>query len=80
MSKAIIATPTDGTKEVLRNEENGLLIPVNDISALTDAILRLHDDYSLMEKCRTNARMFVSERFNANRVAESVSTIYSKYK
>jgi len=80
MSKAIIATPTDGTKEVLRNEENGLLIPVNDISALTDAILRLHDDSSLMEKCRTNARMFVSERFNANRVAESVSAIYSKYK
>ena len=80
MSKAIIATPTDGTKEVLRNEENGLLIPVNDISALTDAILRLHDDYSLMEKCRTNSRMFVSERFNANRVAESVSAIYSKYK
>jgi len=57
-----------------------LLIPVNDISALTDAILRLHDDSSLMEKCRTNARMFVSERFNANRVAESVSAIYSKYK
>ena len=35
-------------------------------------------DRVLKEKCEIQARRFVAERFNANRVAESVSTIYSE--
>lgn len=76
MRKAIIATPTDGTKEVLRHEENGLLIPFDDNSALADSILRLYHDSSLMKICSESARLFVSERFNAKRVADSVMSIY----
>ena len=79
MGKAIIATPTDGTKEIIRNGENGLLIPINDPSALTDAIYRFYNDRCLMDKCRKGARDYVVERLNAKRVAESVSRIYSKY-
>ena len=76
MRKAIIATPTDGTKEVLRHEENGLLIPFEDDSALADSILRLYHDPSLIKRCSESARHFVSERFNAKRVADSVMSIY----
>jgi glycosyltransferase involved in cell wall biosynthesis len=76
MRKAIIATPTDGTKEVLQHEENGLLIPFDDNSALADSILRLYNETSLMKKCSNSARQFVSERFNAKRVADSVMSIY----
>ena len=79
MRKAIIATPTDGTKEVLQHERNGLLIPFDDNSALADSILRLYHDSSLMKKCSDSARQFVSERFNAKRVADSVMSIYSQY-
>jgi glycosyltransferase involved in cell wall biosynthesis len=76
MRKAIIATPTDGTKEVLRHEENGLLIPLNNVFSLADSILRLCNDSSLMKKCSDSARLFISERFNAKRVADSVMSIY----
>ena len=78
MRKAIIATPTDGTKEVLRHEENGLLIPFANNSALADSILRLYNDSSLMKRCSESARFFVSERFNAKRVADSVMSIYNR--
>ena len=76
MRKAIIATPTDGTKEVIRNEDNGLLISLNDNSALADSICRFYNDSSLMKRCCESARQFVSERFNAKRVADSVMSIY----
>ena len=76
MQKAIIATPTDGTKEVLRHEENGLLIPLNDKTTLADSICRLYHNSSLKKKCSESARYFVSERFNARRVADSVMSIY----
>ena len=78
MRKAIIATPTDGTKEVLRHEENGLVVLFNDASALADSICRFYDDFSLLKKCSESARYFVSERFNAKRVADSVMSIYCK--
>ena len=78
MRKAIIATPTDGTKEVIRHEENGLLISLNDNSALVDSICRFYNDSSMTKRCCESARLFVSERFNAKRVADSVMSIYDK--
>jgi glycosyltransferase involved in cell wall biosynthesis len=78
MRKAIIATPTDGTKEVIEHQNNGLVVPFDDIPALTNAIDAFFVDRILMEGCAIKARRFVAERFNANRVAESVSTIYSE--
>lgn len=78
MRKAIIATPTDGTKEVIKHQTNGLIVPFDDKSALADSICRFYNDFSLMKECSEYARHFVSERFNAKRVADSVMSIYCK--
>ena len=77
MEKAIVATPTDGTKELLVHEHNGLLIPFNNPTALADAILLFMENDSLKKVCETNARQLVCERFNAQRVADAVQTVYN---
>ena len=47
MGKAIIATEVDGTMEIVKNEENGLLITVANLeSELASAILRMGKDSS----------------------------------
>lgn len=79
MRKAIIATPTDGTKELIVNEKNGLIVPFNDVPSTVEAINRFCQDRSLMTRCCVGARQFVVERFNAQRVADSVSSVYLKY-
>ena len=76
MRKAIIATPTDGTKELITHEKNGLIVPFNDILSIVKAIDRFFQDRSLMTRCCIEARQLVTERFNAQRVADSVSEIY----
>jgi glycosyltransferase involved in cell wall biosynthesis len=78
MGKAIIATPTDGTKELLTDKENGLVVDFNNQQQLADAILSFFDDQSLFEKCSKNATLLVQQRFNAQRVADSVMEIYAK--
>jgi Glycosyltransferase len=78
MRKAIIVTPTDGTKEVIDYQKNGLVVPFDDVSALANAISVFHDNKLLREECASQAWKFVAERFNAKRVAESVLTIYSE--
>ena len=76
MGKAIVATPTDGTREVIVNEQNGLVIPFEKPKGLAEAIIRLHDDFSLYEQCGQHARMVLAERFNAQRESDAVATIY----
>ena len=79
MQKAIIATPTDGTKELIVDGDNGLVVPFNDVHAIADAVDRFSQDQSFMSQCSESARKLIAERFNAQRVADSVSEIYQKY-
>lgn len=79
MGKAIIATPTDGTKELIVDGKNGLVVPFNDVQAIVDAISGFCKDRDLLSYCSKEARKVVEKRFNAQRVAESVSEIYMKY-
>ena len=76
MRKAIIATPTDGTKEVLQHEKNGLVVPFNDVEAIVDAVNRFFADRQMMAICAKAACLYVEERFNAKRVADAVLKIY----
>lgn len=79
MEKAIIATPTDGTCELIHNEENGLIIPFNDVEALTDAIVTFAKS---PEKCKlygTSARSLVENKYNAKHVSDEVTKLYFKF-
>ena len=76
LGKAIVATPTDGTKEVITNEHNGLVIPYEQPQALADAILRFREDEALYSKCGQQAHEVVAQRFNAQRVSDAVADIY----
>lgn len=79
MGKAIVATPTDGTKEVIQGDQNGLLIPFGQPQALADAIIRFSEDEDFCRKCGMRARQVVEQRFNAQRVSDTVAEIYQSY-
>ena len=58
MGMPVVATdcPAGGPRTVIRNEENGLLIPVGDEDALTQALTRLADDRAEAERLGLEAR------------------------
>lgn len=76
MKKAIIATPTDGTSELLHNEENGLIIPFNDVDALADSITVLAKSPQKCSMYGNSARLLIENRFNAKLVADKVMQLY----
>jgi glycosyltransferase involved in cell wall biosynthesis len=51
----VIATATGGVAEVVRDGENGLLVPPGDVDALGAAIRRFVDDSELRERLRAAA-------------------------
>lgn len=79
MRKAVVATPADGTKEVIRNGENGLLVPFENPHALSEAILALQNDKKLREKCELNGRETVEKSFELRKMVKSIEEIYLKF-
>jgi glycosyltransferase involved in cell wall biosynthesis len=76
MRKAVVATPVDGTKEVIQNGENGLLIPHQNPEKLAESLLQLHRDKPLREKLAENAYQTVIKNFTLERMVKEVEKQY----
>ena len=57
----VVATAVDGTVEVVRSENNGLLVPAGDIAALARSVDRLLTDPVLRERMAAAAREGLEE-------------------
>jgi len=66
-SRAVIATPCAGTRDLLVDGVNGLLVPPDDVTALRDAFGRLRSDPMLATRLGEEARR-TAERFGWARV------------
>lgn len=80
MQKPVVVTPTDGTKELITDGENGTIIPFNDPEAQAQAFLNYHTHPELMHAHGQAAYDMVAQRFNAQRVADAVLRIYKTTK
>lgn len=69
LSLPIVATATDGARDILADGVEGLLVPVGDVSALAKAISDLIRDPSLRRKLGENAREKV-QQFDAPLIAQ----------
>ncbi|HMR98234.1 MAG TPA: glycosyltransferase family 4 protein [Anaerolineales bacterium] len=61
--RAVIATPAGGTKDIVEDGKNGMLVNVNDANALTEKILKLFDDHEKRASLGRNGREFVMSKF-----------------
>lgn len=76
MAKPIIVTPTDGTREVIRNAQNGLIVPFHSPQHIAAAIQRFITQPELATACGANARELVAQHFSAQHTADSVLKVY----
>jgi len=57
----VAATDVGGVREVVRDEENGLLVPPHDVAALAAALRRLVEEPALLERLRAGSAPSVVE-------------------
>lgn len=76
MEKAVVATAIDGAKEVIVNEENGLLIPVKDPQRLAEALIRLYIDQGLRKAMGKHAGQTIIKDFNVVRMTRATEDVY----
>jgi glycosyltransferase involved in cell wall biosynthesis len=73
---AVIATRAGGLAELVRNARTGMLVPVDDLDALCDAMRSLLKDDELRSRLGTAARAEASARFDREKVIDEIEKLY----
>lgn len=72
----LVTTDVPGCREVVRDGEDGLLVPARDAGALADAIRRLADDPELARRLGQAARAKALAQFDETIVIERTMAVY----
>lgn len=79
MGKAVIGTKVDGTSEVIQDQENGLLIPTeNLVRELEEKLVLLSQDETLRRSLQQKAITTVNEKYNAVNMTRQIEGLYSQ--
>jgi glycosyltransferase involved in cell wall biosynthesis len=74
--RPIVATDTPGCREVVRDGENGLLVPPHDVSALAEAIATLARDRARCRAMGQAGRALVEREFAEPVIAKQTLALY----
>lgn len=73
---AVVATATEGAREVIDDQETGLLVPIGDVTRIADSIALLLSDGERRRQIATRARNAVNARFSLKRMVDEIEQIY----
>jgi glycosyltransferase involved in cell wall biosynthesis len=76
--RPVVTTDIPGCRMVVRNGENGEMIPPGDVSALAAALKTLLDDPALRQKMGRRGREIVEQEFSVNRVIARTLDVYNQ--
>lgn len=71
-----IVTDINGSREIIINGENGLIVPPKDIDSLYCAMEKLMLDKNIYKKCMYNARPMIASRFEQKYVKNCLLEYY----
>ena len=80
MAKPIITTNTVGCREVVKNGENGFLVPIKDSKKLAKKIEYLVKDENERKIMGENGRILAVKSFDIKEIVEQYMTLYKKEK
>jgi glycosyltransferase involved in cell wall biosynthesis len=76
--RAVVATDVGGMPDVLRDGENGILVPAGDVERLADSIRALLDDRDRRKQLGQEARLTVQEGFTPERELDLTQQVYRR--
>ncbi|HEX8502422.1 MAG TPA: glycosyltransferase family 4 protein [Pyrinomonadaceae bacterium] len=74
----VVATATDGAREIVEEGVTGLLVPVGDVNALASSISSLLEDEARRKAFGAGALAAARRRFDVARMVESTERVYAE--
>ncbi|SJZ46631.1 glycosyltransferase family 4 protein [Selenihalanaerobacter shriftii] len=78
MEVPVIASGVGGLKEVIKDEETGILFAMDEVNELCESIIELIDNESKRDKLSKIGRREVERRFSVGRMLEETINLYHK--
>lgn len=78
MGKPMVATAVDGTPEVVKDGESGLLVPPGDSNAFANAMISLLGDAPKRRAMGARAKEIVAARFSVERLVAETTDLYKR--
>jgi len=73
---AVVATETDGARELIQSGETGLLVPIDDVKRMANEVARLLTDDNYRTQLGTAAQRIAQEKFSVDRMISETEQIY----
>ena len=73
----VITTPVSGIPEIIKDGQNGTLVPPDNAEALANAIQRLSADRMMARNLGRAGRMTVLERFDGDKTAVELASLFA---
>jgi len=74
----IVTTDTPGCRDIVRHEENGLLVPVRSVAELADALQRLIENPELRRAMGVRGREIAVNEFAVEKVVAETMAVYDE--
>ena len=74
--KAIVATTTEGAKELIEDEKSGKLVAIKEPLKIAEAVEEFLSDEKMRETFGKNAQTIARERFSLEKMIEQTENVY----
>jgi glycosyltransferase involved in cell wall biosynthesis len=78
LGKPVVATDIPGTDEVIDNNHNGILVPMNDCHALANSVELILRDGELRRRFLDNGKATIRTHFSLETQTAKIETIYNR--
>lgn len=73
-----IVTDINGSREIIEDGKNGVIVPIKDVEALLQAMRRFVESPDIVAQLRKNARAMIAERFEQSFVRKCLKDYYKE--
>jgi glycosyltransferase involved in cell wall biosynthesis len=71
---AVVATETEGAKEVIEDQKTGILVPIGDVNRIAEAVTALLADNG---EIGARAKESANAKFSLKRMVDEIEKIYT---
>jgi glycosyltransferase involved in cell wall biosynthesis len=76
-ARALVGTDVAGIRDVVIDDETGILVPPDDVAALTEALVRLAHDSELRQRLGQGARALAENSFGQAQVVRRIAALHA---
>jgi L-malate glycosyltransferase len=76
-SRPVVATDVGGNAEAVEDGATGLIVPSEDVAALSEALIRLLSDPSGAKQMGAEGKRLAAERFTTDAMMSQITTVYA---